>query len=143
MEQEEDVRAAVAIPLVQVRDPLDGIVDQAFILRHRLLGGVGKVREQGESKVRVGVRQVVELQPLQKRRGTCRARQHRWDDHEGRVLGRDPILDVELGEHARRQEQGQHLVDHAHRQLGERQQHDRGEDGNPPRAWQNPPARAR
>ena len=122
MEQEEDVRAAVAVPLVQRPNARDGVVDQAFVLRHRLLRGVGKIGEQGEPEVRVGVGQVVELEPFQEHRRARRPREHRGDDDEGRVLGRDSILDVELGKHARRQEQGQHLVDHADRQLGERQQ---------------------
>ena len=99
------------IPLVQGPHALEGIVDQTFVLRHRLLRGVGKVREQGESEVRVGVGQVVDLEPFQQHRGACRSRQHRRDDDERRVLGRDAVLDVELGKHARRQEQGQQLVD--------------------------------
>ena len=58
------------IPLVQRPDPFEGVVDQAFVLRHRLVRSVGEVGEQGEPEVRVGVGQVVELQPFQERRRT-------------------------------------------------------------------------
>ena len=95
------------VPLVQGPDALEGVVDQAFILGHRLLRGVGEVGQQGEPEARVGVGQVVDLQPLQQHRRARRPHEHRRDDDERRVLGRDAVLEVELGQHPRRQEQGQ------------------------------------
>ena len=45
MEQEEDVLTAVGIPTIERPNPCDGVVDQAFVLRQGLVGGVGKIRE--------------------------------------------------------------------------------------------------
>ena len=105
--------------------------------------GVGEVRQQGEPEARVGVGQVVRLQPLGQHRRRLQARASiAGITIERRVFGRDPVLEVELGKDARGQQQGEQVVDQPHRQLGERQQEDRHRQQEPPRDGQSAQSRA-
>ena len=76
----------------------------------------------------------MELEPVEQNRRARRPYQQRWNDDERAVLGRDSMLHVELGQHARVQNQGQELVDQTHHQLGEWQQNHGDNYQDPPPA---------
>ena len=68
MEQEEEVRATVAIPLVQRLDPLQGVAEQ--VLRPAATSPAGRRRNRSAARIeaRVGVGEVVGLQPFDQHR---------------------------------------------------------------------------
>ena len=76
MEQEEEVRAAVAGDTARFkarRRARRASRTQRLVLGHRLVRGVGEVGQQGEAEARVGVGQVVGLQPLEQASRRCGA----------------------------------------------------------------------
>ncbi len=128
MEQEEAIRAVGSVALVQLADALEGGLDVPLILRHVLPWSVGEVGQQGEAKLRVGVGQVVDLQPFQQLRSAVRAREHARHDHEGGAVGGDAVLEVEPGQHARRQHPAQKAVGQGDGEFAGGQQRDEDDE---------------
>ena len=55
---------------------------------------VGEVGQQGEAQLRVGVGQVVDLEPVGQHRAALGPHQHGGHDHEGGAVGRDALLEI-------------------------------------------------
>ncbi len=128
MEEEEEVRALGGVPPVEGAHSLEGIANQRIVLRHHLLRGVAEVRQQGEADPGCGIGQIVGLETLAEDFRAPRPDQHRGHDDEGRELLGDALLELELGEDSRRQEQGEQMIHQPHRQLADRQ--DRGNEAD-------------
>ena len=112
------VRAHITAGLADAvpRDP------QQVVVGWHLFGGcVSEIGQQGEAQLRVGVGQGVQFQPLQQSPGSVGLGEEAGDDHESRAVLGDAVLEVELGQHARRQQPADERVEQTDGQFAQRQ----------------------
>ncbi len=139
VEEVEAVGAALGVALVQGADAVQGVADQRVVTGPGFGGGVGEVGQQRESQLRIRIREVMDLQMVHQFGGAVRAGQQRRHDDEGGAIFRYALLEVHPGQHARRQQQGEGVVDQADRDLADGQQGGgRGEGQNPRRGAGRP-----
>jgi hypothetical protein len=122
VEQEEAVGAARGVALVESADALEGFTQVCVVLGPVLRGGVGEVGQQREAQLRVGVGQVMDFQALGQGSAALGADEQGRHDDEGRAVRGDAVLEIELGQDARRQHQGEQVMHQADGQVGGRQQ---------------------
>ena len=72
-----------SVTAVKLRDPVDGRGQQFVVSRHAFLRRVCPVGEECETKIALGIRQVVHFQPLNLLGNLRRADQESRDDNQG------------------------------------------------------------
>ena len=111
MEEIEGIDALPSVFSVESPDAALGILDQGIVLRHALLRRVGEVGEQGEMEVRVRVAQVMAFQLLQQEWDIAFVGEQGGNDHHCATFGGDTLVEVQLGQHVRRDSAGDEQVD--------------------------------
>ena len=115
MEKEEAPRA---MPLVQLLDPADRDVEILRILRHDLLGGIGKIAQERKAQVRIGIAEVANFQAVHFVFDRRRGGQHHRHHHECAAIIRDAFLfEGHFRQHPRPQDRGHEIVHRQHRQF--------------------------
>ena len=123
MEQVEGVLAAVGVAGVERLHALDRGRHDGVVALAGLGGRVGEVAQHREVQVRLPVGQELDLEVLQRLAHRVDAGEERGDDDGGAVLGRHAVLvQVELGQGARREERGDQLVHHVDRDVAGQEQ---------------------
>jgi hypothetical protein len=116
MQQVKRADAALAVLVVQSEDPLRGTFEQRqpggrFLRRPR----VDAVREERELQLRIGIRQIVELDAPQHRRHVIGMPEQRGHDDQSACLASQPLGEVELRKRARREQPRVDSLDHGQR----------------------------
>ncbi len=91
VKQEKPAFPVRQIPAVQRLNPRFGPLNQRRIPGQDLLRRIPEIRQQGEVKVLIPVREVVNLQGLDQAVDVVQAREHRGDDHHGAALRSDAL----------------------------------------------------
>ena len=113
-------RVALAVRGVERLHALDSRRDDLGVAGHRLLIGVEEVAEQGEPDLRIGVREILRLEMLERfAHGIDAAEQDRHDDR-GAMRRRHLAREVEARQAARWEEEGDELVDDRDGDVGRR-----------------------
>jgi hypothetical protein len=115
-------RILVAVAPVQAGDPRHQRLEHGVIVGQSLRAGVGKVAEKDELDRGLRVAEVVALELLEQSVDLSRAPGQAGHDDRGLVVQRNSRLEVELGEHPRRQHLGQAPV---HQRDAERRRRER------------------
>ncbi len=120
VEHEETVRPIAAKPTVERAHSIQRRLDVALIFRHLFRGSVGEVGQNGQAEPRIGIGQVMDLEPFQQHRCALRSDQHRRHHDDRITVSRYPFSEVELGQHPRRHEQRDEVIDDPDRQFTRR-----------------------
>ena len=124
MERVERTGRPPAMPLVETRHAVAQRLHDGFVPRHVLLGRIGEVGEEDELGVRLGIRQMVGLEPLEQLPSLVGAADERRYDDRSLAVGGNPLLEVELGEDARGKQLRQQPVHHGDSEDGGRKEDD-------------------
>ena len=113
VEEIEGVLAAAGVAGVERPHALDRRLHDRGVVLPGLGGRVGEVAQHREVQVRLPVGQELDLEVLQRLAHRFHAAEEGGDHHRGAELRRDAVLvQVELGQRARREERGDQLVHH-------------------------------
>jgi hypothetical protein len=91
--------------------------EQRFVVRQRLLGGVGKIRQQRKEQVGVAVAEIADLHRFEQVVDVLRLAQQGGDDHHGAVAVRYSLGKIHARQGARRQDERDQQV---HQRDGQR-----------------------
>ena len=111
MEEIEGPVRFLAVLLVEGLDTTPAMLKQGLVLRHVLLWCIGKIGEQGEVQVWVGVAQVVEFQLPHQEFDVAFAGHQAGNNHHGAIAGWDTFLKVQPGQHPGRHGVGNEPID--------------------------------
>ena len=132
VKQEKEVLSVGAIFAVQHLDPGPRPLQQHLISRQNLLRCVAEIRQQGEVKVPVPIREVMNLQGLDEAIDALQAREHRGNDHHRAAIGRDAGGIIQAREQAGFHQQRGQPVHQRHGQLTGTKEENQGEDNEFP-----------
>ena len=120
VEEEKAVATArrSAVTPVETRHRLAGRDERVLVSRHALPGRIGPVRQDGETQIAVGIRQVMHFEPFDLLGGLGRIGQQRRDHDHGPQRGRHALAQVEPRQHARRNERRQAAIHEGDGQIG-------------------------
>jgi hypothetical protein len=107
-----------SVPLVETRDPVGQRAQEILVLRQVLTWCVLPVCQEREVEMAVGIRQVVDLESLDRLLHVLAAREQRGYDHHGAKFRRHTIGEVELSEQAWSDDRGHQAMDEGHRDVG-------------------------
>jgi hypothetical protein len=132
MERVERARPLARVVLVQASHAGGERIEDRGVARHPLRFRVGEVGQQHELDGRLRIAEIVGLELLQQVVDLVDAAREAGDDHGGREVRRNAVLEIELRQHARRDELRDRPVHDGHPEDrgGDRHHRDRQQPGS-------------
>ena len=133
MQQVERPVTTLSIAQVEPPDAVDQRLLHRAVARHVLGRRVGVIAQEHEAERRIGIGEPVQFQALDQPRDLGRAADDDRHDHRGGALGRNALLEVELGQDPRGHDQRDEPVHDGNGKDGRRQHRQQEADRPRPR----------
>ena len=134
MQQKESLPAAgrTPVPRVEARDAVGQRGQEILVTGHPLIGRVRPIRKEAKVEMASGIREIVDLEPLERPLDVGLTREQRGHDDQGPKLRGHALGQLELGEQPGWNEKRNQPVDECHRDIrGGHQTEDPQQDEDP------------